>query len=862
MRTVPRTVVVALLFTLLFLATAVRTLAQADCTALNTVRGEGKFTGQISAEPDGSSMQVSYGGQTVLVHYTGSVTVCQGGQPASLSALTRGASVSVFGPMRRSGQGMEIDAARIFVAGRPQTARSSPEPVMPNAQQPQTARQSPEPVMPNAQQPQTAPIRQRSVPNSVILSGGTHVETMQRLRVTRSYALSEMRTSPQVTLGVTRLNLRPMLDNPKALFNVAQRLHEIPQHVRVLEETSEASEVEQGLVIHHLLSYRILEGKCGDANAKAQLDKAGIGCFTRSSTSERVAEFSKPGSPRYVADPGRRQTAIAAFQRNNALQDADATTHIAELRKMLADPTQRAAVVAKIGQAETARLGTLNDDQLKEEMINTADQRFEETMFVPKLESTNYLEAQHTLAIAASPAELAATRQLLRDGVPERASSPSTLPKLLKVIPSKSAGLTKTPNADKVADLEFGPYIYLTGFTLGHDYEWKWGASITVNWCVVGCSSTYGINLWAGFGYGFGLRFPIQTQLQYHVVVHGNNAAEAKLTATFKPIQGTVDDFFSSGLSGDQIFNAQELVAQAGAHAGFDISLPGLNPSYDYKIGKDLTTMLPAPFTNGIFTPPAPGVPSPPAQNIFDQVDLLGGLLNFGVVGGQLFPALEIALFSNDLHFTLNDEITKRSTTVNSRSQTVSLGTSPVPGGEQSHFSFGNPVYNIGFSLTPGVAPNVFVDIAVWSHNWYFPIWFPQLTVDLPPGGQDFGCHAGTTCVLDFQPVYNTTSGQVGDTSKERAAADRTLTGGGCQRNNGREGDYLCPVKGMLGLCKAMLSNGAVSSCGPLVPSVVDQILQRGHCTGGNADYVCPKDMMGLCNDYLKNHEILSCKQK
>jgi hypothetical protein len=135
------------------------------------------------------------------------------------------------------------------------------------------------------------------------------------------------------------------------------------------------------------------------------------------------------------------------------------------------------------------------------------------------------------------------------------------------------------------------------------------------------------------------------------------------------------------------------------------------------------------------------------------------------------------------------------------------------------------------------------------------------LTLTFPPNGINFGCHAGTTCVLDFQPVYNASTGQVKDTSKEGVAADRTLTGGGCQLANGQQGNYLCPVKGMLGLCQAMLKNGAVSSCGALVPSVVDEILKRGHCTGNNADYVCPHDMMGLCGVYLKNQEILSCTQ-
>lgn len=59
-----------------------------------------------------------------------------------------------------------------------------------------------------------------------------------------------------------------------------------------------------------------------------------------------------------------------------------------------------------------------------------------------------------------------------------------------------------------------------------------------------------------------------------------------------------------------------------------------------------------------------------------------------------------------------------------------------------------------------------------------------------------------------------------------------------------------------------MLKNGAVSTCAPLVPNVVDEILKRGKCTDGDANYVCPHDMIGLCQVYLKNQEILSCKEK
>ena len=258
-----------------------------------------------------------------------------------------------------------------------------------------------------------------------------------------------------------------------------------------------------------------------------------------------------------------------------------------------------------------------------------------------------------------------------------------------------------------------------------------------------------------------------------------------------------------------------------------------------------------------------PGEHGPDGQFFFDQIDLLGGLLNFGVAGGRLSPAVDLDLHSNKLQFTLNDEVLKRSTHINSN-QTVSLDVGPSPTGNESHFSVGNPVYNLGFTVTPGLNPNVWVDIDVWSNTWNWPIWFPQLAVDLPPHGIDFGCHADTTCVMDFAEVFNASTGQVNNLANEADVADKTLEGGGCKlvgpRGNGEAGKYRCPVKGMLGLCKAMLANGAVSSCTALVPDVVDEILKRGHCTGENGDYACPKDMMGLCNTYLKNQEILSCK--
>lgn len=728
----------------------------------------------------------------------------------------------------------------------------------------QATRQTP-PLSPNTQRSEQAqPLALRHpIQNSVILGGGTHAETMQRLRVVRTYALPNVRSSPQITLGAARLDFTPMLNNPKALFNVAQRVRQLPQHVELKEDTSELSEVEQGLVIHHVLSYRVLPGKCSDAGAKAQLVSAGVQCFTRESAAQQLAEFNQPNSARYIANPAKRQAAIAAFQKNSPLADADAAKHIADLRKALADPAQHAAIVAQVGQAEAERLNTLSDDDLKEEVINASVQRYEETMFVPKIESANYAHPQHVLTIAANPAEVSAVQSLLRDGVP-KTGGPANFPKLLKIVPTNRPTLTPVSGGDKSADLEIGPYIFLTGFTVGHDYEWNWGVSITVNWCLIGCSSTYGIQLYAGFNYAFGLRFPIQAQFKYHTIAHPNGTSDATLTpTTLKPIEGTVNDFFSAGLDGSQMYDGKELVAQVGAHAGYDLNLPVVGGSNDLQVGVDFTDMLPAPYTHGKFLPPAPGTGGINSPFVFDGIDLLGGLLDFGVAGGQVLPAVNINLHSNKLELTLNDETLHRQTALSATSaQPIKIGVTSINGQDDSHFDIGNPLYNLGFTLTPGLNPRVFVDIAIWSDHWDFPVWFPQLALDLPPNGVDFGCHAGTTCVLDFQPVYNPATGTVADMSKEREVADRTLTGGGCDRVNNQQGFYACPVKGMLGLCQTMLKNGAVSSCVALIPTSTDQILRRGKCTGENGNYSCPQDMLGLCQLYLKNQVVLSCTLK
>jgi hypothetical protein len=731
-----------------------------------------------------------------------------------------------------------------------------------------------------------SPAGQRSLPDSAILRGEAHAAMMQRLRVVRRYTLADLRTNPHVLLGESKHDFTPMLNNPKALFNITARLRTMPQNVEVKEDTSEISEVAQGLVIHHVLTYRILPGKCADSGARAQFVRLGIGCFTRSTMDARMAEFSRPGSPRYVADEGKRQAAIATYRQNAPLAQADVARQIANLRKTLADQGQRAQIVMAVGAAEVARMDRMNDDQLTEEVINAAVQRVEQTMFVPRLESSKYVHLASRLRITPSAEEIAAGKQLLHMAAPANGATNPSFPKLIRVVTpgtinypvggpkvvvpgtiNHTLGGSGSNAANRgTTDIDLGTFIYLTGFTLSHDYEWHQEVDLTINWCLVGCSHTYFIKVYAGFNYAFGLRFPIQTQLAYHNSVHPdlthtNVVADASLIANFLPIDGSAAQFASTGLEGDQIFDGKELVAQFGADAGFSYDVPVYgSQSFGVSPEVDLTTLLPPPYKGGNFTPPAPGTHGIDTNYTFDMLDLLGGTLDYGVVAGQVFPAVKINLHSNKLQFTLNDEVWNKQTNVTVTGQPVPLGTDPNQNYD-SHFSFGNPVYNLGFTLTPGIDARLTVSVAVWSHNWDWPVWFPDASIDLPPNGVDFACHAGTNCILDFKPetvagvagtqqqggcvqqqgneflCYDYTSYQnclnsatpfqkqwgiqpqctPSQTLKGQFFVDKTLTGGGCQRIAGQFGNYLCSIKsGMFDACNGFKKNGGAAVCMPL----------------------------------------------
>jgi hypothetical protein len=124
MRKVPAPMLTLLTFASLFAAFPCKAAsrpqpapAQAGCAAVKLNNNDGKFTGQISSGPNGSLFEVTSGSDTLLVRYNNSVPVCAGGQAASVSALSLGATVVVYGPTKRKGKVTEMDAMNIVMAG-------------------------------------------------------------------------------------------------------------------------------------------------------------------------------------------------------------------------------------------------------------------------------------------------------------------------------------------------------------------------------------------------------------------------------------------------------------------------------------------------------------------------------------------------------------------------------------------------------------------------------------------------------------------------------------------------------------------------------------------------------------------------
>jgi hypothetical protein len=557
-----------------------------------------------------------------------------------------------------------------------------------------------------------------SVPaTAVIVRPGSTETRLQSVRVREVRSLESLRQRPELRLDRDRVDLRPLLTNASALPNVAARLRALPSVV-VLGEEARVYELDEGIVVRSVLAYRHKPGSCSDAIRRRAVAAAGARCMERRTPQAIAAAFSDPRDPRFIADPRMRMARVRQAEAAAAETREQIDADIATLRARLADPAGRAAIAAEIGGAEAARLAALDPVALEAEVANAHETRIEQVVFVPR---EGRLDAQRFPAAA-------------RLGGPPVPA------------PSGTGAGTPSPATQKEikADYSIDPVIYLTGFTLGRDYEWRERVETTISWCLVGCKKTYYAEAYAGFGYGFGLRFPIRFSADYAYRRAADGSASAELTPRFEPINGAASDYRASGLPEEKLFEGKEFVAQFGAWAGFGYKVPVFGAGHvGAELDFDFTDDLPGDFRDGQFDPPTPGQPGPHADKIFETVDLLGGRANFGVVGAQVFPAVRFSLRSDALRFSLTDNVAPARTVQPESGTAIPLNVSAA---QTANFTVESPVYNLGFQLTPGLQARLFIDVEVWSHDWRPTLWFPELAVVLPPGGVDFACHADTTC--------------------------------------------------------------------------------------------------------------------
>lgn len=541
---------------------------------------------------------------------------------------------------------------------------------------------------------------------SVTLRPGRFGDVIKSLPVTRQISGAELRASPTIKVGKSQLDFRKMLANPMALINISKRLGGIPDLVTVRPGELTAFEVGRGVVVRDFLSYSFKPGACSTESNRARIAATGISCFTRSSPSEIDNSYAKVGSLRYVRDPGRRTKALSDARARRAQVGQDIDARIAEFRGQLADPAKRAELAAAVGDEEIARLEAMDDTTLAGELINSSEHQIEQVFYVPT---------------AAQPQEPATP-------------APPPAPKV----------------EDVSASYPLGIHTYLVGFTLGRDFEWSQGVQTTIKWCLVGCKQTYYAKVSAGFGYKFGLRFPIQLTGTYDYALK-NNVQSGAVTTQVATLDGSAADYAAAGLPGNLIYNGKELVASFNAHAGVGAKLPLVGqigpidiPLVDY----DLTSLLPGDFANGQFKPPQPGVPGLSAPFVFEQLDLLGGRGNFGILGAQVFPAVDVRMDSTLLSLTLTDRFAGNKTVA------LPAGTTSVPlalKNGAAEFLIGNPQYGVKFTLTPGLNARLFIDLSVWGAKVDWPVWFPQLAVTVPSDELKFECHEGTVCSNEFR---------------------------------------------------------------------------------------------------------------
>jgi hypothetical protein len=542
-------------------------------------------------------------------------------------------------------------------------------------------------------------------PQKALIKPGRFSDQLKSLGPTRSLTLSQLKANPRFTIGKTQVDMTRVLANPKSVANRTMALGDLQNRVRINSTAFEVTEVKSGLIVRSFVNYSLRPGACADQLTRIKLSAAGVPCATPLTKAERDKAFATPGNSRYIADPAQRAEALA--KANEEAKKLDQA--VASLRADLKIPQLRAEMVAAIGEAEVKRIEGLSDADLAAEIVNSGETKMEDVAYIPVNDAAQTIPPAVKLGLAPPP---------------------------------------MPPATEKPFDL--GTHYFLAGFTFGREYEWRLRVEQRINLCLIACSKTYFVEAYAGFNYGLGLRIPIELKGTALYKKSSAGKVDASVTPTFTTVDGNADQYIAAGLPPEKLFNAQEFVAQFGAHAGFGFDVPFYPPlSVAFARELDFTDYLEDNFKGGNFLPPVKGKPLVQTINI-DDIDLIGGRANFGFVGAQVFPAAKVTLSSDELSLMLVDKNGGAPIKLVQGDPVKPIAIKTNPATDAMEFDIKDPVYKLTMTIEPGINARVFVDVGVWGKNWDFPVYFPSLAVTVPSQGVTFGCHDGTVCTRSF----------------------------------------------------------------------------------------------------------------
>lgn len=503
-----------------------------------------------------------------------------------------------------------------------------------------------------------------------------------------------------------KINLSPKSANLSNLVNKALLLRNNPSLGSVISEKASIANLRSGVAIKTLLTYQLNPTACKSAQRNARLKRNGLSCF-------------RPANATTSATKGK-QFSNQRKNRNKADYADQARSELAALLK------QTRSEIAKTGRKD---LLNLSDEQLTSEILNSAKTTEEETIFIPR----NFIVNNNLQPV---------------------------FNQRIKLLESLNNHQAPPPPQSQNIDIE--KLEFLTGFTLGKDFEWRKRFSTCIG--LGDRCRTYYIEPYARFGYGLGVRFPMRASNLNFDYEPNSNQNTAKVSVKLEGFDAGTNSyqnlFRASGLQVNNtenypIYSGKELIAEFEARAGLKYKVP-VRGTRDWSTGTsiDFTDYLDGDLAGGHVSPRGQGESLD--STIWAPIDLLGGSGNFGLAGVRVNPGAKISLEINEMELKIKDYNNQRETLIKPSRRTNDYNV--LVANNLSTFSLKEPSSTAKFNVTPGLRGVAWVDLYLWERDYPVEVFFPQYSVTVPSKGISFGCHQGTACEHKF--TISTTSGQ------------------------------------------------------------------------------------------------------